>query len=99
MSRFPRKSRFKIVWNRSRKTSRMETTSGYRANDMKFDSVLYDMSDTPVVLCVFRTQVIKRSSGEMVRTGNPFDVAIKRRGWLAVATRQVKATRATAACA
>jgi flagellar basal-body rod protein FlgF len=61
-------------------------TSGYRASVVKFDSVLTQAGNTPVSYVSSGSEVIKRSSGEVVRTGNPFDVAIRGDGWLAVAT-------------
>jgi flagellar basal-body rod protein FlgF len=62
------------------------TTAGYRANETKFDSVLSDMSDPQVAFVTSGRTVIRRSSGELVKTGNPLDVAVKGQGWLSVAT-------------
>ena len=61
-------------------------TSGYRASVVKFASVLSDAGDAQVSYVSPGSEVIKRSSGEMIRTGNPFDVAIKGDGWLSVST-------------
>jgi flagellar basal-body rod protein FlgF len=62
------------------------TTSGYRANEMKFNTVLSTMSDTPVSFVSSGNRVIKRSGGEFTKTGNAFDVAVKGEGWLSVST-------------
>lgn len=62
------------------------TTPGYRANEMKFDSVLSMASDTPVSFVSSGSKVIKQSPGDIVKTGNAFDVAIKGNGWLSVST-------------
>jgi flagellar basal-body rod protein FlgF len=64
------------------------TTAGYLANEVKFDSVLADTSGAPVTFVSGGTQIINRSPGETVKTGNPLDVAVKGNGWLSIATQQ-----------
>ena len=62
------------------------TSAGYRGSEMKFDAVLSKMSDPLVSFVSSGSGVIKRSSGEHVKTGNPLDVAVRGDGWLSVAT-------------
>lgn len=61
-------------------------TAGYRATEMKFDSVLSSISDAPVSFVSSGNKVIRRTPGDFVKTGNPLDVAVKGSGWLAVST-------------
>ncbi len=64
------------------------TTAGYRANEVKFDSVLADANGSEVAFVGSGTQVIRQAPGESTKTGNPFDVAVKGGGWLSVSTAQ-----------
>jgi flagellar basal-body rod protein FlgF len=64
------------------------TTAGYLASEVKFDSVLADANNAQVSFVSAGNQVINRTPGEIVKTGNPLDVAVKGNGWLAVATPQ-----------
>ncbi len=64
------------------------TTAGYLAGGVKFDSVLADASNAHVSFVSAGSQVINRSPGEIVKTGNPLDVAVKGNGWLSVSTPQ-----------
>ena len=59
-------------------------TVGYRGTEMKFDSVLSTMSAPQVAFVSSGNKVINRSAGELVKTGNPLDVAVKGEGWLSV---------------
>jgi flagellar basal-body rod protein FlgF len=61
-------------------------TAGYRATEMKFDAVLSAASDAPVSFVSSGNKVIRLSPGDFVKTGNPFDVAVKGDAWLAVST-------------
>lgn len=61
-------------------------SAGYRGSEMKFNTVLSKMSDPLVSFVSSGSGVIKRSSGQFVKTGNPLDVAVKGDGWLSVAT-------------
>ncbi len=61
------------------------SSAGYRASEMKFNAVLSKMSDPQVSFVSSGTGVIKRGSGQFVKTGNPLDVAVKGDGWLSVA--------------
>lgn len=62
------------------------TSAGYRATVVKFDSVLSKLTDSQVSYVSSGTSVIKRSTGEMVKTGNPLDVAVKGNGWFSIAS-------------
>jgi len=62
------------------------TSTGYRGSEMKFNAVLSKMSDPLVSFVSSGSGVIKRSSGEYVKTGNPLDVAVRGDGWLSVLT-------------
>ncbi len=64
------------------------STAGYRANEVKFDSVLSDSSSGPVSFVSSGTQTIRRTQAEFVKTGNPLDVAVKGDGWLSAAAPQ-----------
>ncbi len=67
------------------------TTAGYRANEVKFDSVLSDASGSQVTFVSSGSQIIKRTAGALVKTGNPLDVAVQGEGWLSIATPQGQA--------
>jgi flagellar basal-body rod protein FlgF len=62
------------------------TSTGYRGSEMKFNAVLSKMSDPLVSFVSSGSGVIKRNSGEYVKTGNPLDVAVRGNGWLSVLT-------------
>ena len=62
------------------------TSAGYRGSKMKFEAVLSKMSDPLVSFVSSGSGVIRRSSGEHVKTGNPLDVAVRGDGWLSVTT-------------
>ncbi len=59
---------------------------GYRGSEMKFNSMLSKMSDPQVSYVSSGSNVIKRGSGQFVKTGNPLDVAVKGDGWLSIAS-------------
>ena len=62
------------------------TSAGYRGSEMKFNTVLSQMTDPKVSFVSSGSGSIRRSSGSYVKTGNPLDVAVKGDGWLSVAT-------------
>jgi flagellar basal-body rod protein FlgF len=62
------------------------TSAGYRGSEMKFNAVMAQMSNPQVSFVSSGSGVIKRSSGQFVKTGNPLDVAVKGEGWLAIQT-------------
>ncbi len=61
-------------------------TAGYRASEIKFESVIADAAGSQVAFVSPGTNVIKRSPGEIVKTGNPLDVAVRGEGWLSIST-------------
>src|SRR5208282_3107458 len=67
------------------------TTAGYRASEVKFDSVLSNASGTHVAFVSSGSDVIKRTAGELVKTGNALDLAVKGEGWLSILTPQGQA--------
>ncbi len=64
------------------------TTAGYLASEVKFDSVLTNTNNAKVSFVSAGNQVINQAPGEITKTGNPLDVAVKGNGWLSVATPQ-----------
>jgi len=64
------------------------TTAGYRANEVKFESVLSNTNGAPVAFVSSGSHPIRRTAAELVKTGNPLDVAIKVDGWLSVPSAQ-----------
>ena len=62
------------------------TSVGYRGSEMKFNAVMSQMTEPQVSFVSSGSGVIKRSSGQFVRTGNPLDVAVKGDGWLSIQT-------------
>lgn len=62
-------------------------SAGYRGSEVKFDAVMSEMTDPQVsFVSSANNAVIKQNSGEYVKTGNPFDVAIKGNGWLSISS-------------
>jgi flagellar basal-body rod protein FlgF len=63
-------------------------TVGYRGTEVKFESVLSNLSTDPVAFASPGSEVIKQTPGGIARTGNPLDVAVKGDGWLSVQSAQ-----------
>jgi flagellar basal-body rod protein FlgF len=63
-------------------------TVGFRAEEMKFDTVLSTVSRAPTAFATAGESFISDRSGGFSKTGNPLDVAIQGKGWLAVQTPQ-----------
>jgi flagellar basal-body rod protein FlgF len=61
-------------------------SAGYRGSELKFNAVLSKMSDPTVSFVSSGSGVIKQSSGQVVKTGNPLDVAVRGDGWLSIST-------------
>ncbi len=59
------------------------TTAGFRAEEIKFDELLSQKTDSPTAFVSAGSTYISRQAGEVVRTENPFDVAVTGNGWLA----------------
>jgi flagellar basal-body rod protein FlgF len=62
------------------------STAGFRAEEVKFESLLSHSSNTPVAFASTGQSYLSRASGEMVRTDNPLDVAVQGDAWLGVQT-------------
>ena len=61
-------------------------TMGYRAEELKFDTVLSMVSATPTAYSTAGESFISERSGGLSQTGNPLDVAVQGKGWLAIQT-------------
>ncbi|HEU0160551.1 MAG TPA: flagellar basal-body rod protein FlgF [Hyphomicrobiaceae bacterium] len=62
------------------------STAGFRAEEIKFESVLSLAAPDPVAFASAGTSFISRKSGEFVRTDNAFDVAVEGAAWLGINT-------------
>ncbi|HXE69253.1 MAG TPA: flagellar basal-body rod protein FlgF [Hyphomicrobiaceae bacterium] len=62
------------------------STAGFRAEEVKFESVLSLAAPDPVAFASAGSSFISRQSGEFVRTDNALDVAVEGNAWLAIAT-------------
>lgn len=61
-------------------------TAGYRANGVSFETVLSKTNSNPTAYVSAGRDFISRSSGELTRTGDPFDLGVVGRSWLAIQT-------------
>ncbi len=61
-------------------------TAGYRAEELKFDTVLSTASRTPTAFSTSGDSFISLKSGGFNKTGNPLDVAVAGEGFLAIQT-------------
>ena len=61
-------------------------TAGYRAEGVRFDSVLSRAGGIDVAFASEGENYISRRPGPMTQTGNPLDVAVQGEGWLALET-------------
>jgi flagellar basal-body rod protein FlgF len=62
------------------------STAGFRAEEVKFESVLSRVNPDPVSYASAGKPYLSRKSGEIVRTDNLFDVAVQGDAWLAIQT-------------
>ncbi len=62
------------------------STAGFRAEEVKFESLLSRVAADPVAYATAGQPYISRKSGELVRTDNMLDVAVQGDAWLAVQT-------------
>ena len=62
------------------------STAGFRAEEVKFDTLLSMTPTDPVSYVSGKGTYISRQSGEMTRTDNPLDVAVHGDAWLAMQT-------------
>jgi flagellar basal-body rod protein FlgF len=61
-------------------------TIGYRSEELKFDSVISNLSKDPTAFSSAGRSFISERAGGLKQTGNPLDVAIRGTGWLAMLT-------------
>ena len=62
------------------------STTGFRAEEVKFETLLSHASNTPVAFASAGQSYLSRAAGEMVRTDNQFDVAVQGDAWLGIQT-------------
>ena len=62
------------------------STAGYRADQVKFDTLLSRSAGGDVAFAGTAGTFISRSSGEVVKTDNSLDVAVQGDAWLAIDT-------------
>ena len=58
------------------------STAGFRAEEVKFETMLSQAGADPVAFAVAGHTFLSRRSGELVRTDNLFDVAVEGDAWL-----------------
>lgn len=61
-------------------------TAGYRSEELKFDTMLSMMSKVPTAFSTAGDSFVSERSGGLNKTGNPLDVAVQGKGWLAIQT-------------
>jgi flagellar basal-body rod protein FlgF len=61
-------------------------TAGYRAEELKFDSILSSVSHQPTAFASSGDSFLSERAGGLNKTGNPLDVAVLGKGWLAIQT-------------
>jgi flagellar basal-body rod protein FlgF len=61
-------------------------TAGYRAEELKFDTVLSNLTNNPTAFSSAGKSYLSQKSGGFKQTGNPLDVAIRGQGWMAIQT-------------
>lgn len=61
-------------------------TVGYRSEELKFDTVLSAVSRFPTAYSTAGDSFVSERSGGLNKTGNPLDVAVRGKGWLAIQT-------------
>jgi flagellar basal-body rod protein FlgF len=61
-------------------------TPGFRAEEVKFESLLSYAAPDPVAFVSLGTPYLSRASGALTKTGNPFDAAIAGNAWFAIST-------------
>ncbi len=59
------------------------TTAGFRAEEIKFDELISQSTDSPTAFVSASKTYISRQQGEMVQTDNKLDVAVNGDAWLA----------------
>lgn len=61
-------------------------TPGFRREEIKFEAMLSNSSSESVAFASPGDSYIKRDPGQMIRTGNPLDVAVQGDAWFALQT-------------
>lgn len=62
------------------------STVGFRAEQVKFESVLSQVPLEPIAFATSGTTYLSRTPGELIRTDNALDVAVEGDAWLAFET-------------
>lgn len=62
------------------------TTAGYRAEAVKFDTLVSQTLGEPTAFSTANARYLSRRSGEFVKTDNPLDVAIEGSAWISIQT-------------
>ncbi len=60
------------------------STAGFRAEEVKFETVLSRVPTNPVAFSSAGSTYLSRSTGDIVRTDDPFDVAVQGDVWLSI---------------
>lgn len=61
-------------------------TAGYRAEEVSFSTLLSRAGPTPVAFAVTGDSYISRNTGDLTRTGDPLDLAVRGDGFFAIKT-------------
>jgi flagellar basal-body rod protein FlgF len=62
------------------------STPGFRREEIKFEAMLSHSASEPVAFASTGDAFIKRDPGQMIKTGNPLDVAVQGDAWFAIRT-------------
>ena len=62
------------------------STTGFRAEEVKFEAVLSETSATEVAFASTGSTYLSREAGAVKQTGNPLDVAVQGDAWIAMQT-------------
>lgn len=62
------------------------STPGFRREEVKFEAVLSQAANESVAFASSGDTFIKRDPGQMIKTGNPLDVAVQGDAWFAIQT-------------
>jgi len=62
------------------------STAGFRAEEVKFETILSQAGDTPVAFSSAGQSYLSRQAGEVTQTDNPLDVAVQGDAWLGIQT-------------
>jgi flagellar basal-body rod protein FlgF len=62
------------------------STAGFRAEEIKFEQLISSSTADPTAFVSPGITYLARTTGEFVKTDNPFDVAVKGDAWLSIQT-------------